>query len=143
MQKIPLKNYTKQEIAQIQLDRAIEALLDKKDLISSITLAGASEEISSKLLEAQGKLGKLTEIAQDFKEIGRLIGKKFNTSDFKREINFFRNELKHHDEGLDTIPIPIEAALEIIDRAVSNILSLTGKKSNQIERFFSSRENSF
>jgi hypothetical protein len=46
--------YTKQQLAEHQLDRAIRLLLDEKDAISAVTLAGAAEEILGKLVELQG-----------------------------------------------------------------------------------------
>jgi len=48
-------NKTKQEIARIQLERAIDLFFEGQDYISTITLAGASEEITRQILERQGK----------------------------------------------------------------------------------------
>ncbi len=45
---------SKLDIATRQLKRALEFFLDDNDLICSITLAGAAEEILGKLLEKQG-----------------------------------------------------------------------------------------
>ena len=55
--------YTKQQVAEHQLDRAIKLLLDEQDAISSVTLAGAAEEILGTLAEMGGErhaLGLLT-----------------------------------------------------------------------------------
>ncbi len=46
--------YSKLEIAVHQLERAIKLYLDEKYYISTITLAGASEEILGKIIESAG-----------------------------------------------------------------------------------------
>ncbi|MNR59530.1 hypothetical protein D3C85_1808010 [compost metagenome] len=43
--------------------------------------------------------------------------------------------MKHHNKGLDEMPIPVEAAYEIINRAAENVWQLTGKYSQQVQRF--------
>jgi hypothetical protein len=43
--------------------------------------------------------------------------------------------MKHHNNGLDSMPIPVEAAHEIINRASENLWRLTGSQSEQVQRF--------
>ena len=129
------KIYTKQEIAERQLDRAVILLLDEKDVVSAITLAGAAEEILSRILAKQNKTSALTDIVDEYKSLGKYTDQKLEERDFIRTMNFFRNEMKHHDIGLDEIPIPAEAAYEIINRAAENVWRLTGKYSQQVQRF--------
>jgi hypothetical protein len=130
-----VKTYTKQELAEIQLDRAIRIFLDEQDLISAITLAGAAEEILGELLELQGKTSALTDIVNECVHLGKTIGSEWKTGTFKHMMNFFRNEMKHHDNGLDRMPIPVEAVHEIINRAAENLRRLTGSQPEQVQRF--------
>jgi len=132
-----VKKYTKQEIAEIQLERAIRIFLDEQDLISAITLAGAAEEILGELLERQGKTTALTDIVNECVTLGKTIGTDWKVGTFRQMMNFFRNEMKHHrkGEGLDNIPIPAEAVHEIIKRAAENLWRLTGTQSDQVQRF--------
>jgi hypothetical protein len=132
-----VKNYTKQEIAELQLDRAIRIFLDEEDFISAITLAGAAEEILGELLERQGKTSSLTAIVNECVHLGKAIGYEWKVGTFKQMMNFFRNEMKHHhkDEGFDNMPVPVEAVHEIINRAAENLRRLTGTQSEQVQRF--------
>ena len=129
------KTYTKQEIAERQLDRAVILLLDEKDIISAITLAGAAEEILSRLLAKQHKTSALTDIIDEYKSLEEYTDQKLEEGNFISTMNFFRNEMKHHNKGLDEMPIPAEAAYEIINRAAENVWRLTGKYSQQVQRF--------
>ncbi len=138
MESITIKSvqtYTKQEIAELQLDRAICIFLDEQDFISAITLAGAAEEILGELLELQGKTSALTDIVNECVNLGNTIGYEWKIGTFKHMMNFFRNEMKHHDKGLDSMPIPVEAVHEIINRAAENLWRLTGSQSVQVQRF--------
>jgi hypothetical protein len=130
-----VKIYTKQEIAEQQLDRAILLLLDEKDIVSAITLAGAAEEIISRLLVLQNKTSALTDLINEYENLGKIIDHKLEAGEFIKTMNFFRNEMKHHNKGLDRMPIPAEAAYEIINRAAENIWRLTGNQSEQVLRF--------
>lgn len=130
-----VQTYTKQEIAELQLDRAICIFLDEQDFISAITLAGAAEEILGDLLEMQGKTSALTDIVNECVNLGKTIGHEWKTGTFKHMMNFYRNEMKHHDKGLGSMPIPVEAVHEIINRAAENLWRLSGSQSEQVQRF--------
>ena len=119
----------------MQLNRAISLLLDEQDIISAITLAGAAEEILGELLKQRGIKSTLSEMAAEYADLEAYIGQDLNPKKFKYAVNFYRNELKHHDKGLDTIPIPIEAANEIIYRAAENLRRLTGSWPESVIRF--------
>lgn len=129
-----LPTYTKHELAEHQLDRAIRLLLDENDPICAITLAGAAEEILGRLVELEGG----THSHQDFIDkclaIGRQLGGKWKTKDFTEIANFYRNELKHYVDGSD-ITVSPECAHEIIDRAIENLWCLTGRESEQVCRY--------
>jgi hypothetical protein len=90
--------YSKSELARIQLERAIELFLDEKDYISVITLAGASEEITRNILEREGKtpsVDKLKEWAEENHPSSEVHDRFYNHA------NRTRNNLKHftnHEE---------------------------------------------
>lgn len=130
-----MKTYSKQEIAETQLNRAINLLIDEQDVISAITLAGAAEEILGELLHLKGIESVLSEMANEYAILGSFTGQNISQKQFKYSINFYRNELKHHDKGLDFMPIPIEAENEIIIRAAENLRRLTGYFPESVIRF--------
>jgi aryl-alcohol dehydrogenase-like predicted oxidoreductase len=57
------------EAAKNQLDRAIKLFFDEADYYSAATLAGASEEILGKMLEAQGEKNALKSLSSAIVEI--------------------------------------------------------------------------
>jgi len=128
--------YTKQELAEIQLNRAITLLLDEKDIVCAITLAGAAEEILGKLLERRGGTHALKEFTDDCVSIGKQMGENWSAKSFADMVNNFRNELKHIASGSEVI-LPIEAAHEIIHRAAENLRRLSDHQSELVCRFYS------
>jgi hypothetical protein len=131
--------YTKQELAEHQLDRAIRLLLDEQDAISAVTLAGAAEEILGKLVEQRGGTHSLKGFIEECVALGRLRqGEEWNPKDFADIANYFRNELKHYIQGSDIAVTP-EAACELIDRAAENLWLLDGRETEQVRRYMSWR----
>lgn len=127
--------YSKFEIAEHQLERALHLLLDEGDYISSITLAGASEEILGKLLNEQGKESDLESFVNACVQIGtEELQEDWPNKEFVSIANYFRNGLKHYTGG-DSISVPEEAAVEIIDRAITNYWSLTAQQSALMKQF--------
>ena len=129
-----LPSYTKQELAEHQLDRAIRLLLDEGDAISAITLAGAAEELLGKLVEAGGGTHSLQEFINDCLLMGNSMGESWKPKDFADIANFYRNELKHYCEG-EEISVSEECANEIIERAAENLWRLSGKQTEQVRRY--------
>lgn len=134
---MPTEILTKLEIAERQLNRAISLLIENNDRVSAITLAGAAEEILAALLKSAGKTDVLSEICQESVDMGRSIGGAWKTGEFKYDFNFVKNELKHHDNGLENIPIFEEASKEIINRAIENFRRISGNYSHQMQIFIS------
>lgn len=127
--------YTKQELAEHQLDRAIRLLLDENDPICAITLAGAAEEILGKLIEKQGGKHSLQEFIDACLAMGSVHSNaEWKPKDFAEIANSFRNELKHYVKGSD-ITVSPECAYGIIDRAAENLWRLTGRYSEQVSRY--------
>lgn len=126
---------TKLEVAEHQLDLAVELFLDRQDYVASITLAGASEEILGKLLEARGESHALGEFIESCVRTGKhIFNEDWPAKDFAEMANYFRNGLKHYTDGAP-ITVSREAASEIIERAIANLWKLEGRESPRIRRF--------
>lgn len=130
---VPL--FTKLEVAEHQLDRALRLLMEEGDHVSSITLAGASEEILGKMLHEQGKENDLQSYVRACRELGiQDFGEEWPAKEFVSIANYFRDGLKHYKSG-DPISVPFEAAVEIIDRAIANYWNYTGNETNLMKQF--------
>ena len=123
------------EVAEHQLERALRLFLDEKDYVCSITLAGASEEILGKLMEASGKEHALGSFVKACVETGKIVyNENWAHKDFADMANSFRNALKHLVTE-DPIMVPREAAVEILDRAIENFFALTSRETKNMRRF--------
>ncbi len=141
--------YSKLELAEHQLERAIILFLDEKDYISSITLAGSSEEIIGKLLKENGLKNELEELVDAFASAyGK--GWEHHKDWFVYEENYHRNNMKHlinkppkgslaEGEVGDSILIYPQAAVKMIDRALANYWKITGKQSENMKRYYEFR----
>ena len=116
---------SKAELAKTQLEDAIDLFLSGKR-ISVITLAGAAEEIFSRLLNIKKENSASEETWENIELIRNKTGLPYagvrTKSDAFREWNQFKNALKHHS-GKDEDPIefsPFDAAYEMINRANIN-----------------------
>ncbi|QSP95500.1 hypothetical protein LPB19_03525 [Marinobacter salinisoli] len=133
---------TNLQIAERQLERSIGLFLDQKDFVSSLTLAGAAEEILGKLLNERGEKHWLDEVLSGAL---RALGFRRNTLETpeakksRKEVsnlaNYYKNRLKHYNEdGSITFTVDAEAA-DMIDRAISNYFKLTKSETGAMERF--------
>jgi hypothetical protein len=131
--KIP--RYSKLEVAKLQLDRAVRLFLDEADYVCAVTPAGAAEEILGKLLERQRKKNALGSVVEACVAYGREVHEEeWAAKDFRDMANQIRNGLKHYSDG-DDIDVPRDAAEEMIDRAIENLLSLSLSPSEHVQRF--------
>lgn len=131
--------YTKQELAEHQLDRAIRLLLDEDDAISATTLAGAADEILGNLVRLRGKKHSLDGFVDLCVALGRLShDDEWKRKDFVDIANHFRNELKHYSEG-EPIAVTPETACDLIDRAAENLWLLDGRETEHVRRYLSWR----
>lgn len=118
-------NIPKSDVARLQLEDAIDLFLINKRL-SSITLAGAAEEIFARLLKQRGERSVVEEsfrVVQEIREKTGFVamgGRK--KSEIFKEWNGARNTLKHHDEtDDDTVTINLfDEAYMMIQRALAN-----------------------
>ena len=76
----------------MQLDTTISLFLSDTDFISSLSLAGASEEISGMLLERDGNDNMLMKLHAWYEEIS---GEKIKYGEFAQKTNLAQNCLKH------------------------------------------------
>lgn len=83
------------EIAQRQIDTAIELFLNDKDFVSALTLAGAGEEITGKLLERKGERNMVQKLHSWYQDT---TGTKIEFGEFCRRTNLARNTLKHAND---------------------------------------------
>lgn len=130
-----LLTFTKAEVAAHQLERALGLFLEDTDYVCAITLAGACEEILGKLLEKSGKENSLGSFVKACVAAGRVVhGEEWSPKVFVSMANEFRDGLKHYTDG-QSITVPREAAVEILDRAIENYWQLTGHETPLMRRF--------
>ncbi len=121
-------------LAKGQLDTALDLFLDQKNYSSTITLAGAAEEIFGRTLLLAGHKSALESSYESMAEFHAMLhGTELNRKGYVTKENFARDALKHlqNDKG-PTITIDLEeAACWMLVRAIQN-----GKKLNfEFERF--------
>lgn len=112
----------KTQIAIIQLRRAIQ-LFNSGDYISSITLAGAANEILGQFANKLKCFNALDVEKKFWDSIAEMFGKDKPSKDKIKQVNNrIRNNLKHHDELVDRMvegDFKFEAQ-EQIDSAIRN-----------------------
>ena len=148
-----IKWYSKLDLAEHQLNRAINLYLDEKDFISSITLAGAAEELLGKILNQVGVKNVLDEYIKSCTAFDENLKNHYKW--FRNDRNINRNYLKHlevtsvyaDEPPPDEIPIFALAATDLIFRAINNhhklnqeSLYYTSKLSFNINRFYASEQ---
>lgn len=116
---------SKVDIASAQLDTAIQFYLDKSDLISAVTLAGAAEEILGNLVTQKGKTNALENIVDILCYIHKEIYEKEpNRKEYVNLRNGIRNEFKHFCSG-ESLDVNLDnEAGKMIDRAIENYQKL-------------------
>ena len=119
------------EIAQRQIDTAIDLFLDDKDFVSALTLAGAGEEITGKLLDRKGWKNMLQKLHAWYQEA---TGEKMEFTEFSRKTNLARNALKHaNSPEEDEVEIQRWEAVQMIMRAMTNYKELVGSPSDKMK----------
>lgn len=129
-------SFAKQKIAEQQLLRALRLFFEDKDYISVITLAGASDEILGKLIEANGGCSAYTSRKNAFEDVHQYFyGEPPRTKAFNELVNGVRNGLKHFTDGEPMIFDPEQEAINILDSAVTNYVHLTSDETEEMARF--------
>jgi hypothetical protein len=118
---MPSVSITKLEVAMQQLRLAITLFLERRELVSCITLAGAAEEILGKLALNQGSVPSLVRRSRSAALMHKAIWTdQVDPKEFVDLKNRTRNELKHLISG-SPITTNLEAeAVRMLDRAVEN-----------------------
>jgi hypothetical protein len=130
-----MEEFTKIECARIQLKTAIK-LFQQKNYISSITLAGAANDVFSSIAEKKTGIDLYKSIKSMY-EVLSLITKtnKQSIKEIKHDIKASYNELKHNDKGGDyTIQynFKFEAREFIVGALINYELILWGDSSNKM-----------
>lgn len=125
------------EIARLQIEEAITLFINKK-FLCALTLAGAGEEISSRLMNSRGKRSSTEQSADAVIALKKSTGlaaleEVTNTSLYKGW-NSARNTAKHHKVGEDeTVVLNLfDEAYWMIRRALENTKSLSLQISNEV-----------
>jgi len=125
----------KRKIALHQLERAILLFLNEKDFISSLTLAGAAEEILGAYVRNNEKEACVDTQAKLLKE-GDLSDMSEKEIKFLH-LNLARNALKHfNDAKEENMSLALETeSIALIVRALDNVVKLEIKFSNAMNDF--------
>ena len=134
------ENLSYLEIATRQLDRAIALYLIEKDFISSLTLAGAAEEILGKLLNESGQHHALNYIIEGALKLNGMDSNAPEAKSAEKEIanlaNYYKNRLKHYNSENTTLNFSVDYySADIIDRAISNYFAYTSLETELMVRF--------
>lgn len=122
-----LSTLSAEEIAEHQLLAAIR-LWREEDYLSSLTLAGAAEEILGKRLRRLGKAPSFNQLQDLIVTLARSEGDRAPSLEktVGDMLNNTRNELKHYG-GDDSLTFDLRSdCLEMLERAIANHQALTG-----------------
>lgn len=116
---------SKVDIATSQLNTAIQLYIEKTDIISAVTLAGAAEEILGKLITTQGKTSAFEETLNRLCEMHKsAFEEKPDRKIYADLRNGTRNEFKHLCSG-KSLEINLDReASQLINRAINNYQKL-------------------
>jgi hypothetical protein len=116
---------SKVDIATSQLGTAIQLYIDETDLVSSVTLAGAAEEILGKLISAHGTTTAFEEALNRLCEMHKLAFEEEPDRKVYADLrNGTRNEFKHLCSG-KSLKINLDGeASQLINRAINNYRKL-------------------
>lgn len=126
------RDYSKIEVALYQLEKAIELFIEGNDYISCITLAGASEEITGRMVQRSGNMSFLDLVREYYKDHPNIdTSKKFYN--LARQT---RNALKHfNDEDETIVYVSRLEAMQYVQAAVVNYMSTQFIYTRKIEEF--------
>lgn len=127
---------TNMDIAQIQINRAVLLFLDENDYISSLTLAGAAEEILGGVLRRQGKIPAIENIVAGGMDTQKaLFGIVSPKKLLFNSLNEDRNKLKHFNEQEPLHISPGYSSSRMISRAITNYVEAFSTPTDIMKRF--------
>lgn len=135
---MPIEKHNRLDMAKRQLETALGLYFDGTDLYSTITLAGAADEIFGQVLRASGKEPRLEEIAKSVAAIHKkLYGDELAPKTVAERANHARNALKHwsSNQPIEVTFDLIEEAKDMLERGIANYWALYGDLSDPMERF--------
>jgi hypothetical protein len=125
-----MQSFSDDELAEIQLGRALSLFLDERDYVSSITLAAAAEELFGKCYRRKPRNDTTREIALlNLSDVVRSIGRSqlcvelSERNDVVPMMNRTRDVLKHGNSGKRFEADVEQEAIEMLERAIYNRLS--------------------
>ncbi len=129
---------TAEQIAETHLLTAIR-MWKERNYISAVTLAGAAEEILGKRLRRLGREPSFDNLKAAIVDLARRFGdQRPNTGKLIADLmNQTKNELKHY-AGDEWLEFDLkEDSYELIERAISNYMILTGNALPEMATFWS------
>lgn len=129
---------TAEQIAEAHLLAAIR-MWKERNYIPAVTLAGAAEEILGKRLRKLGREPSFDNLKAAIVTLAKRFGdKQPNTDKLVADLmNQTKNELKHY-AGDEWLEFDLEEdAYELIERAISNYMMLTGNALPEMATFWS------
>jgi hypothetical protein len=124
-----------QKLAWIQLERAISLFVNDGEFVSSLTLAGAAEELLGVLLRHKGRKPSIENWKELIALIGSIDGEQMTAKEVFTELNHAKNSAKHVFEG-QLVEISKDHAIDMLDRAISNWISYTGQTHDIFASYF-------
>ena len=123
----------KSELARVQIEKAIDLYLEEGDYASSITLAGAAEEMLGNILRATGKEHILAKLHPWFNEH---YDTSISFSELVKGANEVRDELKHGhvNSNIDfEVEITLAYCTQMLQRALLNYLWAVGEPTEKMK----------
>lgn len=132
------QTHSRVELAQEQLDVALELFLSRRSLVSALTLAGAAEEIFGKALQHRGKKTTMEYEHSVVEPVESFLRRQpFLWKDFINEKNRVRNAAKHMGAQFDTQVVADleDEALWMLVRACDNYNRLELQPTQRMREF--------
>jgi hypothetical protein len=125
------------ELAQEQLDVALDLFLSKRSFVSALTLAGAAEEILGKALKFRGKKTALEYEHSVVAPVEEFLRRRsFALKDLINEKNRVRNAAKHMEVSEAEVVADLEdEALWMLVRACENYKRLDFQSTPRMQEF--------
>jgi len=134
-----MKKYNKIDIAESQLETALDIYLNGGNLFSALTLAGAAEEIFGIYLKINGVPNSLEELVAATQKIYKIIqnGEHLPEKGIRDRANRARNNFKHlnSEEDLEIELDLEEETIDMLNRATTNYWRLKGDMTEKMVIF--------
>lgn len=129
-------NLTKLELAEIQINKAIDLFVNEADYVCALTLAGAAEEMLGNILHQNGEDNILAELLPWFKENH---DPDVTFAKLARGANETRDELKHgHNNPDPGFKVDVSQAIcgQMLMRAIVNYKNIAPEPPEKMIAFY-------